>query len=296
MGKKSKLKAQRREEKLRALRYTKEVADIQSQRRYADKLRLENWFLFSENPVVVDCQSIYDYMVDDGGKADEWAGGIYSRFPVGDGDVYAWVEYFKGTALTPPYRRMFLELMVEGKQFGAFLSMDADDDFSFVIYTDEEVMSHDDLRGCEVGGAHFYLTGQGELVSFDNDFAEGSYEHECVVVAIVCLKTLQFLNCRNIELFDREPDAELSRLHEKHYGRPMLKYKVLSVKPVGKRSAGTGPKEYQDIMPLHLRRGHFRHVENHPIAHLNGTHWINATTVGSEKNGIIVKDYKVNPQ
>lgn len=60
-----------------------------------------------------------------------------------------------------------------------------------------------------------------------------------------------------------------------------------SAKRVGMRGLGLSSRK-----AIHIRRGHFRVVTNHPIEHLNGTYWIEATTVGS-KGVQIAKGYTV---
>lgn len=118
------------------------------------------------------------------------------------------------------------------------------------------------------------------------------------IVTVLHAQTLRLIslaNCRNIETITHIPDEKLSRLHEKHYGVPMTKYKTLTLKQNGKRANNNNPQEYQDIMPLHMRRGHpATYTEVAPLfGKYTGTFWRPATAVGSEKNGIVVKDYKV---
>jgi hypothetical protein len=117
-------------------------------------------------------------------------------------------------------------------------------------------------------------------------------------VFFTVLQALQLLNCRNIELVDHEPDPGTNRQYQHHFGQPMTKYKTLRVKPTGKRDeAATETKDYQGLMPLHLRRGNFAtYTEDAPLfGKYVGTFWRPATAVGETKNGVVVKDYEVVP-
>lgn len=109
------------------------------------------------------------------------------------------------------------------------------------------------------------------------------------------LTTIAFMNCHNIELIDHEPDPDTSREYERHFGSPLTKYKTLAIKQTGKRYESGDPQPYQDLIPLHLRRGHFAHyTDDAPLfGKYTGTFWRPATVVGNEKNGVVVKDYKV---
>lgn len=46
-------------------------------------------------------------------------------------------------------------------------------------------------------------------------------------------------------------------------------------------------------LPMHMVRGHFRHVNDHPIEHFNGTFWIPAHTRGNASNGKVDKGYRI---
>lgn len=112
------------------------------------------------------------------------------------------------------------------------------------------------------------------------------------------LYVMALINCRNIELIDHEPDPEASRAYEHCFGQPLTKYKTLTIKPAGKRYKNNAEsKGYQGVAPLHLRRGHpVTYTEDAPMLGKTwgvGTFWRPATAVGEEKNGVRVKDYKI---
>ena len=116
----------------------------------------------------------------------------------------------------------------------------------------------------------------------------------CALYAAI--KVLNFLSCRNIELIDHEPNSEDSAVYERHFGVPLTKYKTLAIKSTGKRSDRDGEQQQSDVMPLHLRRGNFAHyTDDAPLfGKFTGAFWRPATVVGSEKNGIVAKDYRID--
>lgn len=112
----------------------------------------------------------------------------------------------------------------------------------------------------------------------------------------IALWVLAFINTRNIQLVDHEPSPELSRAFQEEYGEPLVKYKTLAVHNIQKRHEPAGEqKEYQGLMPLHIRRGNFAtYTDDAPLfGKYVGTFWRPATAVGEEKRGVVVKDYKV---
>lgn len=70
------------------------------------------------------------------------------------------------------------------------------------------------------------------------------------------------------------------RRHQKKTGKlPSNHYRVRHIKRTRKRYQATGNSS-GNKRPEHLVRGHFRHVENHPIEHFNGDWWIPAHNRG----------------
>lgn len=106
---------------------------------------------------------------------------------------------------------------------------------------------------------------------------------------------LGLMNCKNIRLVNHGPDPFTSEDYKTRYGRSMVTYKTLAINPIGKQYNSSEPKDYQGLMPLHLRRGNFAHyTEDAPLfGKYTGTFWRPATAVGEAKNGTVVKDYKV---
>ncbi|MBZ0291406.1 MAG: hypothetical protein K8L99_02455 [Anaerolineae bacterium] len=109
------------------------------------------------------------------------------------------------------------------------------------------------------------------------------------------LLTLQFLNCKNVELVDYEPSLRIKQLSEKHHV-PLDTYKVLKVNTTRKvypdREGDDSPS---DPKRLHIVRGHFAHyTDDAPLfGKYTGTFWIPAHVRGDESLGVVVKDYEI---
>ncbi|MBZ0293363.1 MAG: hypothetical protein K8L99_12420, partial [Anaerolineae bacterium] len=109
------------------------------------------------------------------------------------------------------------------------------------------------------------------------------------------LMSLQFLNCKNVELVDYEPSPRIKQLSEKHRV-PLDTYKVLKVNTTRKvypdREGDDSPS---DPKRLHIVRGHFAHyTDEAPLfGKYTGTFWIPAHVRGDESVGMVVKDYEI---
>lgn len=110
----------------------------------------------------------------------------------------------------------------------------------------------------------------------------------------VVLSSMSFFHQRaEIELVDYNPKTR--RLVKRKTGKePSPYFRIIAPGQPQKRYKPNGqrPKQIKN-MPIHTVRGHFRHTENHPIDHFNGTRWIAAHTRGDEKLGKLVKHYKI---
>lgn len=115
------------------------------------------------------------------------------------------------------------------------------------------------------------------------------------MIGAMAMYAVGIMNCRNVSFTDCVPLIDDSAAYERHFGVPLTKYKTLAIKSMSKRAASDQPQQQFDVIPLHLRRGNFAHyTEDAPLfGKFTGTFWRPATVVGSEKNGIVVKDYKV---
>lgn len=112
---------------------------------------------------------------------------------------------------------------------------------------------------------------------------------------------ISLMHCKNIEIVDAP--AEGTRQQQRHAerkrkGLPKLDYKVVNLKPQGgKRKSGTGVMSVDTEQPWHLVRGHFKtYTEDAPLLGQHvGTWWWGAQVRGNPQEGIVVKDYDLDP-
>lgn len=110
------------------------------------------------------------------------------------------------------------------------------------------------------------------------------------------LFTLSLMHCKNVETVDNDPPAKLSAAHRKRHGYPLVQFKTLVVDVPGKKTAShTATKRDEDVMPLHICRGHFKTFtpERPLFGRIVGTYWWPQHVRGSKEHGVIVKDYEV---
>ena len=113
----------------------------------------------------------------------------------------------------------------------------------------------------------------------------------------VALQSLAFLHCRNVSLVEKEPPTTIAERHRRKHP-PMVKYKMLSIKPMGKRfsqSAAPGAPGSAET-PYHICRGHFKTFDEKPLlGRTRGTFWWGHFARGNKKHGEVIKDYDVRP-
>lgn len=123
---------------------------------------------------------------------------------------------------------------------------------------------------------------------------EASYE---------AIKALLFavgmMNCSNVGTVEVIPPPKVSRKREKRYGKPLVRYRVIQVKPhLSTRGAKHSDSEREAVgedTPLHICRGHFKtYEEDRPLmGRHSGTFWWKSQVRGSKKAGEIHHEYEV---
>lgn len=125
---------------------------------------------------------------------------------------------------------------------------------------------------------------------------------ECTKFLDVGLLSLSFMNCKNVRVVERVPDAHANRQHERKFGTGLVKHHVIEITPMRYATARTskGTKQVAHAVPsLHVRRGHFKSFgERYGRARLFGKHegryWWENSLVGDVRSGMVESDYKVN--
>lgn len=111
----------------------------------------------------------------------------------------------------------------------------------------------------------------------------------------LAMMSLAFMN-KGAKLVDHTPHIH-PRLAKRRGTKPVTFKTLLLPKSRTNDAHDTLPKPYQGIVPEHARRGHpATYTEDAPLfGKFVGTFWRKPTVVGERKNGIVVKDYKVEP-
>jgi hypothetical protein len=329
MGRKSKLKQQRREEKMAIVQQGRMIETLRKTERLYD--RLKRFFIsqFPQSGVTLEWQSDPPIIVmpDDLLESFEH---YQNKVNKDDWQIMQSIN----VSMRLPFNNVFIECDVSRNYFvftedrnhyyhpetkaGVYIRF-----FEFDSISDSEIenlpLDIDEMRFSSRKAAAFL-----EVSCFIEDVAKGTFSDQ-VVVGItldnegkylgtfgddsdgltdedfdlsniwVILYGLTLLNCQNVELIDNEPPPDIQRQYQEHFGVPLTKYKTLALRPMGKQSRSDKPQERFDVMPLHLRRGNFAtYTEDAPLlGKYTGTFWRPATAVGNKKNGIVVKDYEV---
>lgn len=106
----------------------------------------------------------------------------------------------------------------------------------------------------------------------------------------IALYTLSLLNCRNVELVEREANPKRRRTENRPRGK---KYYVLGVKAFSTRAKRETAQEPGYKVRHHFRRGHFRDYTQGAglFGKYPGVYWFGPASVGAVDLGEIHKDY-----
>jgi hypothetical protein len=121
-------------------------------------------------------------------------------------------------------------------------------------------------------------------------------KHGCVALA-----TLQFMNCKNVEILDNPPTRQQRRHAERRGDRPPVTYKTLRIVSFGRAARKKEQRQQDDGggRSLHIRRGHFKNYNQGAGLgkfHRHGVWWWSPAVCGHEEVGRVVKDYDVVPK
>jgi hypothetical protein len=132
--------------------------------------------------------------------------------------------------------------------------------------------------------------------------------HEASLAAAGVLEVMLNLSCRNVVTLSKPYARPTRRRFAKILGgdHNSYKYHVLAVRPAGSKSSM--PAQELGVMPAHVCRGHYAYygaalISGNPTGQdkgllfgkLAGRFYIPNHVRGDPKNGIVDKDYKINP-
>lgn len=211
-----------------------------------------------------------------------------------------------------PYNLMWLDYKntdksgaTDGKYFsdktGMLISKDPDND-RFAVYffyhvTTKEITTWSfsvSFNLVRYGDKTFGVSAVSEKVSkeiremVEIEARENSREIGCLNIF------LELLNCRNIITENIDPPNRINKKRKKRGKQPLFTYKTLIID--NGRHKKNGIENKTDITNrIHLCRGHFKEYtqENKLFGKYMGRYWWQPHVRGGNKDGIVVKDYKL---
>lgn len=104
---------------------------------------------------------------------------------------------------------------------------------------------------------------------------------------------MKLLSCKNITTETHDPPAKLNKARQKRGKQPLFTYHTLVLKPVGKKQESI-PKHLWNNR-IHLQRGHFKtYTQESPLfGSITGRFWWQPHVRGQNREGVVMKDYKV---
>lgn len=135
----------------------------------------------------------------------------------------------------------------------------------------------------------------------DNDYLEATKNwHVSNIMdyeTIVVLATLNFMNCRNVEIVDNPPSRQVRRRCEQK-GEPLpVTYKTLVIRPnLRRRKEIQQTGGFAQERALHIVRGHFKDYTKGRGLGRGGGHgvwWWSPAVRGTSTTRAVVKDYEV---
>jgi hypothetical protein len=136
-----------------------------------------------------------------------------------------------------------------------------------------------------------------ELARIDEDLAAGIGNAMRIGVLPPLLMAHSLLGCKNVDTEDHRPDARLSKANVKRRGEPLVKFKTLTIRPMGgSRETGRRVELGGGQSSLHLVRGHFKTFsQERPLfGSIVGTYWWSPNVRGNAEVGTVVKDYSLD--
>jgi hypothetical protein len=132
-----------------------------------------------------------------------------------------------------------------------------------------------------------------DYIDYDAVEEDDKYQFYHQYVISVVHMAIEMLNCRNIEAV---PASEVEGMPRKKMTgkKELVDYRVLVVTPVGKSTKNSKPKHLWRNR-AHLYRGHFKtYTKEKPLfGKYVGRYWWQAGLRGSNKEGLVLKDYEV---
>lgn len=148
---------------------------------------------------------------------------------------------------------------------------------------------------------------QGDMLAYASgairkDAAEASYEEQMAMnqgfgnFINPLFLAISFMHCKNVKMVEHDPSLSVHRHKVKRHPIPRMKYRTLEIAPMKEVLRKEGDSEKSGLQKaLHICRGHFKDYREHGLfGKVKGMFWWESHVRGSDKEGLILKDYKVN--
>ena len=112
-------------------------------------------------------------------------------------------------------------------------------------------------------------------------------------LAVPAFLAISFMHCKNVKVESKYPPRPISR-----NGKPRVKFYTLSISPMKKILENEGQLKATGLkLSLHICRGHFKDYSKSTglFGKYKGLYWWESHVRGSPAQGVVVKDYNVNP-
>jgi len=118
------------------------------------------------------------------------------------------------------------------------------------------------------------------------------------VIATALTSGIVLLNCKNIVTETILPPEALNKKRRRSGKQELLSYHVLNVTVPSSKHGYRGAAEQPSHNRVHLCRGHFKeYTAAHPLmGRLVGRYWWQPHVRGQNRQGVVMKDYKVTTQ
>ncbi len=111
--------------------------------------------------------------------------------------------------------------------------------------------------------------------------------------------SLSLMNLKNIDLYENIVPEKVVKKRFKSGKHAYTKYYTLKIVTAHyNKGSVTSSRESQDLTAMHLMRGHFKDYSKGKglFGKLKGMYWWTPTIRGSEKAGVVIKDYEVSTE
>lgn len=159
-----------------------------------------------------------------------------------------------------------------------------------------------------VNSTHLFCNEQGEIEwtaprskyveNAIKEMSEGQKSLHMVNFILEPLMAISFMHCKNVQLIENKPPEKLQKARIRRKKIPLVTHYTLEISPVKKILSEEGHIEKTGIkQALHICRGHFKDYQDGRglFGKYKGLYWWESQVRGSKDEGMIIKDYKVNP-